>query len=208
MKKENIEIFWSLVGKSEGCWLWNGKAGVRGYGAIYLERKQWLAHRLSWYLQNGDIPTGKLICHHCDVPLCVRPDHLFCGTDLDNNLDKERKNRGNHVRGEKHFSAKLTEGQIIEIRRLCSKGEDRNKLAVRLGVSRSAINHAFSGHSWKHLPGAILNPTSQKLTERDVLEIKKLRSEGYLQDQLGEKFGVAQSCISRILGGVRWRHVS
>lgn len=97
--------FWRKVERSDGCWLWTGVRTGRGYGRIQQggleKRKALLVHRLSWELHFGAIPAGLVVCHKCDVPLCVRPDHLFLGTQRDNIADciaKGRSVRCNPVR--------------------------------------------------------------------------------------------------------------
>lgn len=76
-----------------GCWIWMSSLSDRGYGQLTIKNKTIYAHRFSWELHNGPIPEGLLVCHHCDTPLCVNPDHLFVGTQKDNILDAMRKGR-------------------------------------------------------------------------------------------------------------------
>src|ERR1017187_2889980 len=85
--------FWGKVGKTDTCWLWVGKKDPqkRGepYGSFYVSKQVMMAaHRVSWILEKGPIPFGMFVCHTCDVPLCVKPDHLFLGTQFDNMRDK------------------------------------------------------------------------------------------------------------------------
>lgn len=84
--------FWTKVNKTSDCWLWTA-ATIRGYGQIAIDRRPHYAHRVSWELVNGPIPDGLECLHRCDVPLCVRPDHLFLGSQQDNLADARQKGR-------------------------------------------------------------------------------------------------------------------
>jgi HNH endonuclease len=82
--------FWRHVEKQQdGCWFWTGYREVlMGYGLFVSRGRRWAAHRYSYILHKGAIEPGMSICHTCDVPPCVNPDHLWQGTKVDNNLDK------------------------------------------------------------------------------------------------------------------------
>jgi len=99
----------TLIG--EGCWEYGGKIRTDGYGSVYINdgtRKgtQALAHRVVYEGMVGLIPEGMFLCHHCDNPRCIRPDHLFVGTDADNKADMYAK--GRHSHGETHWLSKVT----------------------------------------------------------------------------------------------------
>jgi hypothetical protein len=86
-KKQLLE---RIVKDSNGCWIWQGGKYAGGYGAFSLDGFKDYAHRSSYRLYYGEIPEGKIICHRCDVKMCVNPDHLYAGTGSDNMFDKQR----------------------------------------------------------------------------------------------------------------------
>ena len=88
-----VERFWEKVEKSDGCWLWTGAKITQRYGALNVDGVIDLAHRLMWKMAYGPIPDGLQVLHHCDNPPCVRPDHLFLGTQQHNVRDAIRKKR-------------------------------------------------------------------------------------------------------------------
>lgn len=90
-----VARFWESVEKGPGdaCWEWTGHANRSGYGRVTRRGRDLFAHRYSWELANGPIPDGLIVCHRCDNPPCVRPEHLFLGTHSDNMRDAQRKGR-------------------------------------------------------------------------------------------------------------------
>lgn len=137
-----------------GCWLWTDSWGNNGYGMISMTVKVGkyvpvLAHRLSWVLRNGAIPDGLFVCHKCDTPACVNPDHLFLGTAKDNSDDRDKKGRTNRVTtfiGTAHPMARLTEDQVLAIYH--SKKRTRD-LIKEFPVSGSLIWAIRKGRIWK-----------------------------------------------------------
>jgi hypothetical protein len=111
------------------------------------------AHRMAWILTYGEIPDGLLVCHHCDNSLCVRPEHLFLGTQKDNIHDAWKKERAKsnwpHRIRESHGRAKLTEKEVSGIRNeyLTSKTTYR-KLADKYKVSQANIWSIVKNRSW------------------------------------------------------------
>jgi hypothetical protein len=89
------EVFFENVRITDTCWIWTGSKGGtnRAYGNIERRGERYSTHRLSYMLFIGEIPEGMCICHKCDVPACVNPDHLFCGTQADNLRDRDEKGR-------------------------------------------------------------------------------------------------------------------
>lgn len=94
-RKSIADRFWPKVQKTETCWLWTGAKNDAGYGKLwdYEYGAPRAAHRLAWEMEHGAIPDGLFLCHHCDTPTCVRPDHMFVGTQFDNMRDAARKGR-------------------------------------------------------------------------------------------------------------------
>lgn len=95
MRKSLEERFLSRIEYTEDCWIWTAGKNKKGYGQIKVSGKQEGAHRLSFTLYKGD-PSGMIVCHSCDNPSCVNPQHLWLGTPKDNMQDKERKGRGHN----------------------------------------------------------------------------------------------------------------
>lgn len=155
-EQEDVNVFWGNVDKSEGidgCWIWKaGKRGI-GYGKMYWRGKPLAAHRISFFLANGYWPENKLVCHKCDNPPCVNPDHLFLGTHKDNSSDCRSKGRMVSERGEERYSAKLSKYDVVEIK-LGAVNRDRkfvSRCAEKYGVSKSAIWNIICGLRWKHV---------------------------------------------------------
>ena len=93
--KKEMKRFLSKIRKSKNCWIWKCYKNKHGYGVFRLStvRKQVFAHRYSYTLNYGEFDKKLFVCHRCDNPSCVRPDHLFLGTALDNNRDSLLKGR-------------------------------------------------------------------------------------------------------------------
>ncbi len=85
--------FWTFVHFGPSCWEWMGAKTDDGYGYRMVNNKKKLAHRLSWTMENGDIPSGLHVLHRCDNPPCVRPGHLFLGDQATNAKDMVAKGR-------------------------------------------------------------------------------------------------------------------
>ena len=138
-----------------GCWEWKGRK-ERGYGRTIMgsrtdgTRKTIAAHRLSYETFVGPIPDGMEVCHKCDNPCCVNPDHLFVGTRQDNVDDREAKHRNNPPKGSSNGMAKLSEADVLSARfERAQKNISFQKLADKYGVSKKTIQNAIKGITWK-----------------------------------------------------------
>ena len=108
------ERFFQKVIKTETCWLWNGALTSNGYGSFVFNGKSQGAHRFSYQNFKGEIPEGMLICHTCDIPACVNPEHLWVGTHLDNSDDKYKKNRQVKSSGNKNGHNQYKNNKILK----------------------------------------------------------------------------------------------
>lgn len=139
------EAFWSRVDKTDTCWLWTGTT-TDGYGIVRrrkIKPKGWLyAHRYSWMLTHGPIPPGALVLHTCDVRNCVRPDHLWLGSNADNLADMCQKDRS---------TRKLTSAQVREVRERWAAGERQVDLAAEFGIAQTTISRTIRFESGRSI---------------------------------------------------------
>lgn len=152
MTRPIAERFWKKVDKSGECWLWTGNKDKHGYGRIRCDHRKIRVHRVSFMIKFGEIPTGLCVCHKCDNPPCVNPEHLFLGTHADNIKDMFAKHRNNPPRGQRNHSAKLNERKVRLIRKIVSSHSMSNRrIAKRFGVSSQSIDAIANGRSWAWL---------------------------------------------------------
>jgi DNA-binding MarR family transcriptional regulator len=190
--------FFSYVKKSENCWEWTGSLGTSGYGTINVAGVNRAAHRISFIIENEEIPQGLHILHSCDNRKCVRPDHLRTGTNEENHIEKVGKMR--HSYGERHPKARLKEWQVIEIVKSYSPHKvTQSQLAEKYGTTRFNINCILRGKSWKHLnPNPITIDPRFKLSEKQIEEIKSLRGKMTHRD-IAKQFHISKTHVTRLL---------
>lgn len=139
--------FWGRVNKTDGCWLWTGWALNSGYGEHGRARRM-LAHRYSYALANGPIPKGQLVLHKCDTPLCVRPDHLFLGTDADNMRDRWTKGRKPYKFTAERIRA--IRAEFAGIKGRCPQGFQK-RIAEKYKTADRWIWAIRTGRAWSHI---------------------------------------------------------
>ena len=132
------------------CWSWTAFKH-RGYGRLRIKTGAAEgAHRISYRLRVGPIPDGMTVLHRCDNPECTNPRHLFLGTNIDNNLDRDRKGRA--AKGEKAGKAKLTTEAVLIIRAMHPLTAERvGELSERFGVQRQTIHAVAARETWRHV---------------------------------------------------------
>jgi HNH endonuclease len=136
------------------CHEWTGATSGPGYGLVNRGGRMVRATHIAWELATGKpVPPGLCALHHCDNPRCVRSEHLFIGTRGDNNRDRVMK--GRHVSGDFKGSnnpmARLTELDVIEMRRAYANGDNCRSIAARYGISMEHARRTIVGESWSHL---------------------------------------------------------
>lgn len=177
-----VRRFMSKVRTAPGdqCWQWIGTKYSTGYGKIYIKGRGYGAHRIALQIAIGKFSPEKQACHRCDNPICVRPDHLFCGTAAENAADMVAKGRSLKgvsrvllkptARGEGHPKAIMSSDDVTEMRRAYIAGESIANLADRFGVHYRTAWLAICGQTWRHIPGACpIRPNKAWISRRSSL---------------------------------------
>lgn len=144
-----------MTKQPSGCWEWTASLNNKGYGQFQLTHtKLILAHRFSFELVYGPIPSGKLVCHHCDNRRCVNPEHLFLGTYKENTQDMKHKGRESNP--PVHFGnkdrAKLVPVDIVQIRQRYFTGDTQPGIALDYNVSQACIGRIVRYETWRDIP--------------------------------------------------------
>ncbi len=168
------ERFWSNVALGDGCWLWTAGGNSKGYGHFWVNGHQCQATHVSWELTHGPVPNGKWVLHKCDNPPCVRPDHLFLGTPLNNTQDMVAKGRSyngdrekRHQRIEGNYAGKLSASDVRCIYAAYHLSEESvPHLAQKYGMAESSIRYVVNGTTWTLVTAALGIPRRKKELDR------------------------------------------
>ena len=180
MKPNSEESFWAMVSKGNGCWEWTGRT-TKGYGRLRFWGKTRRAHRVAYALAVAPVPDEIFVCHACDNPKCVRPDHLFLGTAIDNNADMVAKAR--HATGERCRQKSPATGE--------RHGSKTDPLTVRRGERHYAARLLQSDVD-------ALREAGRTAASRDALSA--------IITAASSRFGVSRDHVAAIIRGAKWRH--
>ena len=155
---DDVRRFWSKVNKNgptqphmtTPCWLWAGQLLKDGYGMFPVGKQNLLAHRYSFFLAHGKF-ASPMTLHKCDVRSCIRPDHLYSGTQKQNVEDMLKRGRGPKLKGESNPKSVLTEQDIRTIRGRLAKGDFQYVIAKDYGVRQCTIGKINTRQTWAHI---------------------------------------------------------
>lgn len=226
--------FWSKVNKDgptmahmeTPCWVWTGSRSSRGYGHAYVDRVGFRAHRLAFILSGGEVGEGTEVCHACDNPPCVRPDHLWIGTHTDNMRDAASKGRLVHVRGDAHWSRtqpeRLMRGDMHTSKRhpekllrgtdhplasvddatvihIWTSADPAVTISVRYGVSRNVVQHIRAGNGWQHITNS-LGPQPDRSANIRAMRVVTARLVGMTDTALIDHIEAGTICATLLHG--------
>jgi hypothetical protein len=215
VKAKDIARFWSKVNKTPGhgpkgdCWEWKAGKDPSGYGVFRFPSCNIRAPRLAYFIRHEKDPGEHEVCHTCDNPPCVNPDHLFKGTAKDNADDRTAK--GRTLRGERHARSKVTDEQVREIIRLyTSTVPNQYTLAEMFGISQGTVFNILRGHTHKeaHPEGSALAIAvaaqrargPRKFNDETITKVRELYASGrYSQAVVAGLCGVSISMVSKIV---------
>lgn len=143
-QKLEASIYYGL----DGCWYWTGYANNQGYGRMSIDGKATLSTRASYEVYKGSVGS-LLVCHTCDNPLCINPDHLFLGTHKDNAQDMVYKGRSNRCKGEDNGQSKLSNEDVLKI--FAMQGLSSGQIAKQFNISSGVVRRIKQRKMWRHV---------------------------------------------------------
>ena len=154
------EKFWEKVDKKDEdeCWEWQASRNYKGYGIFYTtinknKKKGHGAHRVAYMLhfRLNDLLSDIQVCHICDNPACCNPNHLWLGTNRDNQLDSMKKGRHKVPLGEDHGKSKLSNKDVLKIRKMRKKGYTFKFIAEKFNITSANVGYITKRKTWKHI---------------------------------------------------------
>jgi len=137
---------------ASGCWEWVGRVDEDGYGRIEYEGKDQPASRVMWIVCKGPIPADVLVCHTCDNPPCINPDHLFLGSNAENTADSVAKGRRKGINlGESNNMTSLTDEVVRQIRSEEASGVTQIEIARKRGIPKVTVHNVVRRKTWKRV---------------------------------------------------------
>jgi len=210
--------------QDSGCYHFDGCSDKDGYGLFQVDGFRMRAHRFSYIIYNNmQFPADELfVCHTCDNPNCINPNHLFLDTHLGNENDKTQKNRrpkGNELNRSDVLNDDIIYQLIIDIYN--NKYSCINEIEFKLGVHRDTISDILKGKTWKHITNQLSVPLQTikdiviqktklktKMTGQLILEIKQDLKLGLTQKSISENRNISKSVIGRIYRGETYSHIN
>lgn len=200
---------------ANGCWNWIASTDWEGYGCFHAEVngvKYKKAHRFSYAFYKGGDLTNKSICHTCDNPRCVNPEHLFLGDAKVNALDRVLKGRSRVPMGADSPHAVLTEKQA---RKVLIDHRPHVQIALEYGVTASTITSLKSRHTWRNITDVAPVKTIRSDRRGELCPVAKLKNEAVIEirsssmrgKDLAAKFGVSQQTVTDIRKNRSWKHI-
>lgn len=194
------------------CWVWIGRKDSKDYGLFDINGKPYFAHRISYLIHKGDFEQHLYVCHKCNNPPCVNPDHLYVGTQLDNMTDCINQDR--QAYGERQGNHILTEKDVREIRYLLEQNITHEEISKKYGISRGAISRISNRTTWRQLDKDIIPDErkqrtywNQSLTDEQIREIRFQAGLGLTHIDLAIKYNVSRPTITNIINLKKRRDV-
>jgi len=216
---EVLERFWSKVDVKkledgsddlDACMEWTAGCFTDGYGQFFANKKNFRSHRFIYECFNGLIPKRLPVlevCHHCDTPKCVNPNHLWLGTNQENTDDMVNKDR--QAKGSKNGRAILTDAQVLEIKYSLEQNTSVNTIANKYNVNIHIIYKIRSGQTWSDITGIKEGDYSSYMTNDQVLEITTLLKKGNMKNkEIAALLKICPQTVSDIKCGKRWSEIT